>query len=117
MAEPWRNRVFAPLYALVITFVLVFLTGAALPEPAQPPPRLTVTVQVNREQPDQRAPGAPGQKVPGAPDQRAPGAPTRICVTPPEGWAVEGPAPDPATGSVCVDARGEPVPIVLRKVP
>jgi hypothetical protein len=116
MPERWRNRVFAPLYALVITFVLVFLTGAALPEPAQAPlpepaqasPRLTVTVQANREQPD--------QKVPGAPEKKVPGPATQVCMSPPKGWAVDDPAPDP-TGSVCVDARGEPVPIVLRKLP
>jgi hypothetical protein len=33
MADGWRNRNLAPLYALVISFVLVLLFGAVLPTP------------------------------------------------------------------------------------
>jgi len=48
MAEGWHQRFLPPLYALAITFVLVFVTGAALENPTTPtnstPVRFIVSV-------------------------------------------------------------------------
>jgi hypothetical protein len=52
VADPWRNRALAPLYALAITFVLVSAARGALGEPA---PATDVQVCV-----------APGSKIDGA---------------------------------------------------
>lgn len=55
MADGWRSRYMAPFYALVISFVLVFLLGLALQEPTgaeergDDPPTTTV---LPRERPE-----------------------------------------------------------------
>lgn len=68
MAEVRWYRLLAPVHALAITFVLVFLAGAALDRP--PEDRLTVRVS-----------GGP-----------APDADLQVCMSPPEGWTAEGPS-------------------------
>jgi len=54
VAEPWRNRALAPVYAVAITFVLVSAARGALGEPA-PATDVQVCVQL-----------PPGSKIEGA---------------------------------------------------
>lgn len=129
MADGWRNRLMAPVYALVVSFVLVFILGVVLNDPT----RIQFTIagqNASSELPQEfrdfkvRVDTGDGKRtLDDKPLGRAPEFTLlipdkyiRICTTPPNGWVGANAVPG-ANGEYCWnrDERGEDVAITLHR--
>lgn len=126
MADGWRNRFMAPVYALVISFGFVVILGAALNDPTRISfviagqsglPEAFQGFQVRVETVAGKRPladehvGRSGEFTLPTPDEEI-----RICTTLPEGWSTKDATLDVASRVSCSDrrlARGEDVVITL----
>lgn len=125
MADGWRNRFLAPVYALVISFGFAFILGFALddltrirfvnagPSGSSQLPEVFegFQVQVKPIDNESRKVGRSGELTLPTPDGEI-----EICTTLPAGWSAKGAEVDKATGVSCSfrsPARGEDVEITL----
>jgi hypothetical protein len=130
MADGWRNRFMAPVYALVISFglVFIFIMGAALNDrtriqftidgqnaPSELPQevresRVGVEVADDKRQLDGGQLNQSGEFTLWTPDEDI-----RICMKLPQGWSAVDPKVTVVSGTTCWvrDARGDDVKITL----
>jgi hypothetical protein len=135
MADGWRDRLMAPLYALAITFAIVLITGMVLSKPAlpstPPPPKNLALVQITVDGQRGGLPDSVPVRVELADGTRAadvrlgrsgeltllvPDENARVCVRLPKGW-VGGAERGATAGDFCwsLTEGHQAAPIVLRR--